>query len=127
MKRRALLTFVIVGGGPTGVELAGAIAEIAFHVMANDFRSIDPRESRILLIEAGQRLLPAFPEELSKKAEAALKRVGVEVRTSCSVQSVEKEAAVAGEQRIETATILWAAGVKASPLTQSLGVALDRA
>jgi NADH dehydrogenase len=127
MRRRALLTFVTVGGGPTGVELAGAIAEIAFHVMANDFRAIDPREARILLIEAGQRLLPTFPEELSKKAETELKRVGVEVRTSCSVRAVEKESVVADEQKIETATILWAAGVRASPLAQTLGVPLDRA
>ncbi len=127
LRRRGLLTFVIVGGGPTGVELAGSVAEIAFQVMARDFRAIDPREARIVLIEAGPRLLATFPEELGAKAEAALKRLGVEVRTGCHVNSMEKGWVEADGQKIEAATVLWAAGVKASPLAQSLGVPLDRA
>ena len=125
-RRRALLTFVIVGGGPTGVELSGAIAEIAFKVMARDFRSINPRDARILLIEAGPRLLPAFNEELSAKAEASLKRVGVEVRTNSPITSIEGGRVRIGDQELEAATVLWAAGVKASSPVNSLGVPLDR-
>jgi len=126
-RRQALLTFVIVGGGPTGVELAGAIAEIARHVMAQDFRMIDPRDARVILVEAGPRVLPSYPESLSAKAEASLKKMGVEVLDNALVTSVTPEAVVAGTRRIPAATTLWAAGVKASPLAQSLGVPLDRA
>jgi NADH dehydrogenase len=126
-RRRALLSFVIVGGGPTGVELAGAIAEIARRVMAEDFRAINPREARIILVEAAPRILATFPEDLSAKAEASLVRLGVEVRKNGQVTSIEAEAVVVGDRRIAAATTLWAAGVAASPLARSLGVPLDRA
>src|SRR5262249_13553015 len=89
-RRRALLNFVVVGGGPTGVELAGAISEIARHVMVEDFRVIDPREARVLLLEAGPRILSAFPEALSTKAQASLERLGVEVRTGTTVTRLEE-------------------------------------
>ena len=126
-RRRALLTFVLVGGGPTGAELAGAIAEIARHVLVSDFRAIDPRTSRILLAEAGPRILPSYPEELSRKAEAQLARLGVEVRTGASVTAIEPGSAVIGGERVASETILWTAGVQASPLARSLGAPLDRA
>ena len=126
-RRQALLTFVIVGGGPTGVELAGAIAEIARRVMVEDFRAIDPREARILLLEAGPRILPSFPEDLAAKAEAALGKLGVEVRKNSAVTAGGPEAVVIGDRRIEATTTLWAAGVEASPLAESLGAPLDRA
>ena len=126
-RRRALLTFVIVGGGPTGVELAGAIAEIARHVMVQDFRVIDPRQSRIVLVEAGPRVLPAYPESLSAKAAASLGKMGVEVVTKSAVTAVASDHVMIGGQRIEAATTLWAAGVMASALARSLGVPLDRA
>jgi NADH dehydrogenase len=125
--RKGLLTFVVVGAGPTGVELAGAIAEIAFHVMVEDFRSIDPREARIILIEAGPRILPSFPEDLSAKAEAALKKLGVDVRTNTPVTALREGAVVIGNQRISAETILWAAGVTASHVAASLDTPLDQA
>ena len=125
-RRQELLTFVLVGAGPTGVELAGAIAEIARHVMAEDFRSIDPRESRIILLEGGSRVLPAFPPELSAKAEAALTKMGVEVRTSSLVTAISRDAVMVGEHAIPTATTIWSAGVRASPLVKMLGVPVDR-
>jgi NADH dehydrogenase len=126
-RRRALLTFVLVGGGPTGAELAGAIAEIARHVLAFDFRSIDPRDARIVLAEAGPRILPAFPEELSGKARAQLARMGVEVREGAAVTDIAPGGVVVGGERIASGTILWTAGVLASPLARSLNVPLDRA
>jgi len=126
-RRGELLTFVIVGGGPTGVELAGAIAEISRQVLVRDFRVIDPRQARVILVEAGPRLLPAYPEDLSAKAEASLKKLGVEVWIDSPVTSIEKGGAAARGQGIRAATILWAAGVKTSPLAASLGVELDRA
>jgi len=126
-RRKALLTFVMVGGGPTGVELAGAIAEISRHVMAQDFRVIDPRQARIILLEAGPRILPAYPESLSAKPEASLEKMGVEVLTKSLVTSVLPEAVRIGDQQIQTVTTVWAAGVQASPLARSLGVPLDRA
>jgi NADH dehydrogenase len=126
-RRRALLTFVVVGGGPTGVELAGAIGEIACQVMARDFRTIDTRETRTILVEAGPRLLPAFPAELSEKAERSLERLCVEVRTGTQVTAVESGAVRLGDETIASETILWAAGVAPSPLARSLGVPLDRA
>jgi len=125
-RRMALLTFVIVGGGPTGVELAGAIAEIARHVMVQDFRAIDPREARIILVEGGARVLPQYPESLSAKAEASLRKMGVEVLTKSPVTSVRPDAVVIGGRLVHTTTTLWAAGVQASPLARSLGVPLDR-
>jgi NADH:ubiquinone reductase (H+-translocating) len=126
-KRRALLTFVVVGAGPTGVELAGAIGEIAFKAMAQDFRAINPRDARIILAEAGSRVLPAFPEQLSAKAELSLKRLWVEVRRESPVSSIQPGSVVIGNERIECETVLWAAGVVASPLAKSLGAPLDRA
>lgn len=126
-RRQALLTFVVVGAGPTGVELAGAIGEIACKVMARDFRNINPQEARIILIEAGPRILPAFPEELSTRAEESLGKLCIEVRKNSSVTSVQPGVVVIGNERISAATVLWAAGVTASPLARTLGVPLDRA
>ncbi len=126
-RRRTLLTFVIVGDGPTGVELAGAIAETACRAMARDFRNIDPRETRTILVEAGPQILPSFPAALSRKAEASLQRLCVEVRKNAPVTSVEPGAVTLGSERIAAATVLWAAGVAPSPLARSLGVPLDRA
>ena len=126
-RRRALLTFVVVGGGPTGVELAGAIAEIACTVMVQDFRHIDSRDTRTILVEAGPRILPASPAGLSAKAERSLRRLCVEVRTGASVTGIAADAVTIGEERVCAATILWAAGVQPSPLARSLGVPLDRA
>ena len=124
--RRALLTFAIVGGGPTGVELAGNLAEIARHTLKHEFRRIDPRESRVLLLEAGPRVLSSFPESLSAKARAQLERLGVEVRTGIPVRSIDEEGVQLGGERIAARTVLWAAGVAASPLARSFGVELDR-
>ena len=126
-RRRALLTFVIVGGGPTGVELAGAIAEISRHVLVSDFRAIDPRESSIQVLEAGPRILPTFPPSLAGKAQRALERLGVQVRTGCPVREVDASSVEAGDSRIAAATILWAAGVRASPIAWGLDVPLDGA
>lgn len=121
------LQFVVVGGGPTGVELAGTLAEIAHHALNHEFRNIDPRRSRILLIEGGPRVLAAYSENLSRKAETQLQRLGVEVRTSHAVTRIEPGAVWVGEQRIPAAVVLWAAGVAASPLGRNLGVPIDRA
>jgi NADH dehydrogenase len=126
-RRAALLTFVIVGGGPTGVELAGAIAEISRHTVARDFRSIDPRQAQVLLLEAGPRILAAFPEKLSAKAVGSLERLGVKVRTGAAVTQIDQQSVHLGSEVIPTFTTLWAAGVAASPLARSLGVPLDRA
>jgi NADH:ubiquinone reductase (H+-translocating) len=118
---------VVVGGGPTGVELAGTLAEIARHVLAKEFRSIDPSMAHILLLEGGPRVLPAFPEDLSRSAEEQLRRLGVDVRTNTMVTAVEAGAVRVGDTRIVAPVILWAAGVAASPLGKALGVPLDRA
>jgi len=126
-RRRALLTFVIVGGGPTGVEMAGAIAEISRQVLVSDFRAIDPREARILVLEAGPRILPSFPESLAGKARRALERLGVEVATERGVTDVGADFVQVGRTRLPAATVLWAAGVRASPLARSVGVPLDHA
>ena len=121
------LNFVVVGGGPTGVELAGTLAEIARNVLAEEFRSIDPKRTRILLLEGGPRILPAYPEDLSQSAVEQLQRLGVEVQTSSLVTGVEPRAVRMGEARVPAAVILWAAGVAASPLGKKLGVPVDRA
>src|SRR2546426_2708514 len=121
------LNFVVVGGGPTGVELAGTLAEIAHRVLANEFRSIDPKRTRILLLEGGPRILPAYPEDLSQSAVEQLQRLGVEVQTSSLVTGIEPGAVRMGEARTPAAVILWAAGVAASPLGKKLGVPVDRA
>ncbi|MGB2718112.1 MAG: NAD(P)/FAD-dependent oxidoreductase [Vicinamibacterales bacterium] len=126
-RRRALLTFVLVGGGPTGVELAGALAEISRHSLARDFRHFDPGSARIILIEAGPTVLSTFPLPLREAARRDLERLGVEVITGAAVTDVRDGAVVVGGQRIEAATILWAAGVAASPLAATLGARLDRA
>jgi NADH:ubiquinone reductase (H+-translocating) len=121
------LQFVVIGGGPTGVELAGTLAEIAHHAMNHEFRYIDPQQTRILLIEGGPRVLPAYSEELSRKAEAQLRQLGVEVRSSRMVTRIEPGAVWTGNEKIPAPVILWAAGVAASPLGAKLGVPIDRA
>jgi NADH dehydrogenase len=126
-RRATLLTFVIVGGGPTGVELAGALAEIARHSLARDFRHFDPRSARVVLVEAGPAVLPAFPERLREAARRDLERIGVEVRTGTPVTRIAPERVDAGGTAIDAGTILWAAGVAASPLGRSLGAPVDRA
>ena len=126
-ERQRLLTFVIVGGGATGVEMAGAIAEIARQTLANDFRRIDPRSSRIILLEAGPRVIPTLPEDLSRYAERALIRMGVDVRTSTRVTSCDRHGVELEHGRIDASTIIWAAGVVASPAAAWLGAAHDRA
>jgi len=126
-EQRRLLTFVIVGGGPTGVELAGGLAEIARQTLRDDFRHIQPESARILLLEGGPYLLAAFPESLRQAARTSLDKLGVEVRTGAAVTGVDDEGVTVGGERIAAQTILWAAGVAASPLAASLGVPLDRA
>jgi len=127
VQSRSPLQFVVIGGGPTGVELAGTLAEIARHAMNHEFRNIDPRQTRILLIEGTPRVLGTYSQELSRKAEDQLRRLGVEVRTSHMVTRIEPGAVWVGDERIPAPVILWAAGVAASPLGQKLGVPLDRA
>jgi NADH dehydrogenase len=126
-KRDAWLTFAIVGGGPTGVELAGTLAEIARHTLRGEFRRVDPRQARVLLLEAGPRVLASFPESLSEKARAQLQKLGVEVRTGVPVAAIDDEGVQLGDTRIAARTVLWAAGVAASPLARDLKVPLDRA
>jgi NADH:ubiquinone reductase (H+-translocating) len=121
-----LMSFVVIGGGPTGVEMAGAIAELAKKALAADFRTIDPAMSRIHLIEAGPRILPSFPEHLSKVARHALEKLGVEVRLGQAVTQCDGKGVSLGAARIEAATIVWAAGVAASPAAEWLGAAHDR-
>ena len=123
---RARLTFVIVGGGPTGVELAGTLAEIARHTLTGEFRHIDPARARVVLVEAGPRVLPAFPEALSTSARGQLQKLGVTVLTGRAITHVDATGVNIGEERLATRTVLWAAGVTASPLAGSLGVPLDR-
>jgi NADH dehydrogenase len=117
----------VIGGGPTGVELAGALAEIARQTLADEYRAIDPRTARIILVEAAPAILPTFPASLREAAARALARLGVEVRTSAPVTAVGAGFVEAGGMRIDAATILWAAGVAASPLGATLGVPRDRA
>ena len=126
-KRAAWLTFAIVGGGPTGVELAGTLAEIARHTLHGEFRRADPRQARVLLLEAGARVLSNFPETLSKKARLQLEKLGVEVRTGVPVSAIDDAGVQLGEERIAARTVLWAAGVAASPLARDLDAPLDRA
>jgi NADH:ubiquinone reductase (H+-translocating) len=126
-RRKALMTFVVVGGGPTGVEMAGAIAEIARFSLARDFRHIDTRDAKVILIEAGTQLLSAFPDRLSRHALQDLERLGVDVRFGKPVTAITSNAVTVGDEIIPANTIVWAAGVQASPLGRSLGVELDRA
>jgi NADH:ubiquinone reductase (H+-translocating) len=125
--REAWLTFVIVGGGPTGVELAGTLAEIARHTLKGEFRRIDPATARVLLVEAGPRILSTFPESLSGSAQRQLERLGVSVHTGRAITSVNAYGVVMGDQPIAARTVLWAAGVAAAPLGRGLGVEVDRA
>ncbi|MFT3927725.1 MAG: NAD(P)/FAD-dependent oxidoreductase [Myxococcales bacterium] len=125
--RRAWTTFVVIGGGPTGVELAGALAEIAGRTLARDFRHFDPRTTRVLLVEAGPRILTPFTEALSQSAREQLESLGVEVRTGTPVSDLGEGFVEIGSEHISTHTILWAAGVRASPLTAQLGVPIDKA
>jgi NADH dehydrogenase len=125
-RRQALLTFVIVGGGPTGVELAGAIAEIARHTVSQDFRHFDPRQSRIILLERGNRILEAYPPDLSASAQRSLEHIGVEVRTGEGATDIQPDYVLIGDKKLPTYTVLWAAGVAASPLGRQLGVEVDR-
>ena len=126
-KRRALLTFVIVGAGPTGVELAGAIIELARATLAKDFRALKPAEARVVLVEAGQRVLGTFKPELSAYAQQALETLGVEVRLGRAVTEIDADGLIIGGERLASKTVLWAAGVKASPAAKWLGAPADRA
>ena len=126
-ERRRLLNFVIIGGGPTGVELAGAIAELAKVALARDFREVDPRSSRIILVESGKRVLSSFPESLSAFAKSALEKLGVEVRLGHPATVCDAGGVVVDGQRIEARTIIWAAGVAASPAANWLDAKQDRA
>jgi NADH dehydrogenase len=127
VERGWLGNFVVIGGGPTGVELSGAIAELAKRALSKDFHNIDPRHARIILVEAGPRLLASFPEKLSERAKKALERLGVEVRLGTPVSSCDARGVTIGGERIDAATIIWAAGVAASPAAQWLEAEKDRA
>ena len=126
-RRAAWLTFVVVGGGPTGVELAGTFAEIARHTLRGEFRRIDPHSARVVLVEGTERVLPAYPPDLSRKAQLQLERLGVTVWPSRLVTGVDAEGIQIGAERLSAKTVVWAAGVAASPLGRSLGAPLDRA
>ena len=126
-RRAALLTFVVIGGGPTGVEMAGALAEISRHSLARDFRHFDPGSARILLLEGGPSILIAFPENLQQAALADLRRLGVTVRTGSVVTGVSPGVVTVGAESIRAETVVWAAGVSASPLGVALGAPVDRA
>jgi NADH dehydrogenase len=126
-RRRALLTYVIVGAGPTGVEMAGALAEISRHALRDVFRRIDPRAARIILIEGLDRVLPSYPPDLSEASRRQLERLGVEVWTGTRVTGIDAQGVALGAERVATRTVVWAAGVKASPLARSLGAPLDAA
>jgi len=126
-ERTAWLNFAVVGGGPTGVELAGTLAEIARHTLRNEFRHIDPAEAKVRLLEAGPRVLSSFPESLSAKARAQLDRLGVDVVTGLPVEAIDADGYALGGQRVPARTVLWAAGVAASPLGALLDAPRDRA
>jgi NADH:ubiquinone reductase (H+-translocating) len=126
VRRHAYLTFVIVGGGPTGVEMAGAVAEIRRYALRRDFRRIDPGEATVMLLEGGPRLLPSYPPKLSDEAKLELRRLGVEVRTETLVTDIRPGSVGAAGWIIPTQTVVWAAGNTASPILKSLGVPLDR-
>jgi NADH dehydrogenase len=125
-RQRDLLTFVIVGGGPTGVELAGTLAEIARQTLRDEYRSIDTSHARIVLVEAS-RLLATFPESLQEAARRSLKRLGIEIKEGVAVTDIDAHGVMIGNERLDAGTIVWAAGVAASPLVKTLGVPLDRA
>lgn len=125
-RQKALLTFVLVGAGPTGVEMAGAIAELSRKALVRDFRHIDPCSARIVLVEASPRILASFPEKAAHKAEQALKRLGVEVRSGVPVESIDEDGVVIAGERLTAKTVIWTAGVQASPAGKWLGTATDR-
>ena len=125
--RRDLLTFVLVGAGPTGVEMAGAIAELARATLAEDFRRVDPSSARVVLVEAGARILPTFHESLARRAHARLESMGVEIRVAQPVAAVDERGVLVGGERIEAGVVLWTAGVRPSPAAAWLGAATDRA
>jgi NADH dehydrogenase len=125
--RRRFLTFVVVGGGPTGVELAGAIGEMSRYTLAKDFRSIDPRQTRVVLVEAGSRILPTFDPKLAARAMRDLESLGVQVWTGAAVTDVTAEGVAIGNEKLAAATVLWAAGVRAADIGRTLGIAVDRA
>jgi NADH dehydrogenase len=125
-RQRALLTFVVVGGGPTGVELAGALGEMSRFTLERDFRNIDPALARVILIEAGPRILPSFPDKLARRAMRDLETLGVQVWTTSPVTAIDAAGVEVGRERIEAATTLWAAGVEASPLGRAIGLETDR-
>ncbi|MCU1282303.1 MAG: dehydrogenase, FAD-containing subunit [bacterium] len=124
--RRALLTFVIVGGGATGVELAGAIAELAKHALKRDFRHIDPTQAKVILVEGGPHVLPVYPEDLQAKAIRQLAKLGIEVRTAAVVRAVDEFGVTIGTERILARTVLWGAGTTGTAIARTLGVPLDR-
>ncbi len=126
-RRKELLTFVVVGGGPTGVELAGALAEIARNTLTRDFRNVDPQSARVVLLDAGDRLLMPYLPRLSQSAQRQLEGLGVQVVTGARVTAIDAMGVSIGPERIQAATVLWAAGVQSNPLGQSLGVPMDRA
>lgn len=125
-KQKAYLTFVVVGGGPTGVELAGSLSEISRHTFERDFRNIDPRRTRVVLIEAGARVLAGFDEDCSARARRDLEKLGVSVWTSTRVTGVNAEGVAMGTEFLRSATVIWAAGVQPSALNRTLGTPLDR-
>lgn len=125
-ERKRLMTFVVVGGGPSGVELAGAIAELARHTLAKDFHRIDAKSASVLLLEAGPRILTAFPEELARYAKRKLKTLGVTVRENCPVKHISRDSVVAGDDTMPIGVAIWVAGVKASSAGELLGVPTDK-
>ena len=125
-KRRQWLTFVVIGGGPTGVEMAGAFAEIARQALPRDFRRIDPRTARVILVEAGPRILSAYPPDLSAKAARQLEALGVQVWTGAAVTELDGDGARMGQDRVASRTVVWAAGIQASEVARTLGAPLDR-
>src|SRR4029079_3311369 len=126
VEREKLMTIIVVGGGPTGVEMAGAVAELARHALARDFRHIDPRQARILLIEAGSRLLSGFPQPLADYAKCELEKLGVTVMLNQPVENLTADGAMVGGKMIAAGTMIWGAGIEASPAAKMLGVPLDR-
>ncbi len=126
-ERDRLMTIIVVGGGPTGVEMAGSVAELALHALARDFRHIDPRQARILLVEAGPRLLSSFPQPLAEYAQRALEKLGVTVMLGQPVENIGAEGAMVGGKVISAGTVIWGAGIEAAPGVKMLGLPLDRA